>query len=82
MTILNEIEDYNEYINNNIIDDLPCESNHLLMFIPPEIDKDFFIKNSYSIPTYLEYCSSSRYNNKCNFCNELGPDIQYDAESL
>ena len=77
LTILKEIEDYNTYINNNIIDDLPCESYHLLMFIPPEMDNTLLQKYSYSIPTYVEYTSPSRHNNKCDFCYELFGDEKY-----
>ena len=74
ITILKEIEEFNTYLNNDIIDDLPCASHHLLMFIPPYIDSDFMDKYSFSIPTYIEYSSPSRGNNKCSLCDLLSCD--------
>ena len=83
MTILNEIEDYNEYINNNIIDDLPCESNHLLMFIPPDTNKK---KDETTIIQYnnlyvcLRYSSHNRNRKLCDVCNFLSPDLIENQE--
>ena len=83
LTILNEIEDYNEYINNNIIDDLPCESNHLLMFIPPDTNKK---KDETTIIQYnnlyvcLRYSSHNRNRKLCDLCNFLSPDLIENQE--
>ena len=78
LTILKEIEDYNTYINNNIIDDLPCESYHLLMFIPPKenIKKDNSI-NYHKLPTYLRYTAPNRNNILCDVCQILAPDKEW-----
>ena len=78
LTILKEIEDYNEYINNNIIDDLPCESYHLLMFIPPDTNKK---KDETTIIKYndlsvcLSYFSPNRSRQLCDVCGLLSPDL-------
>ena len=79
--MLKEIEEFNTYLNNDIIDDLPCASHHLLMFIPPDIDSDFMDKHSFSIPTYIEYSSHSRGNNKCSLCNILSCDKPYPIKN-
>ena len=92
MTLLNDIEEYNKYLNNHTLDDKPCNNAHLLLFIP---QKEQFVENGNSnyqdvfndekdisfftdLPTYLEYSSPSRSNQKCLACGQLS---KYESES-
>ena len=83
LTILKEIEEYNTYLNNGIIDDLPCEHHHLLMIFSPleEKEKADIITLNIEIPTYVEYTPSNRDSNKCWYCEFYFPD-EYIRDSV
>ena len=83
LTILKEIEEYNTYLNNGIIDDLPCEHHHLLMIVSPleEKEKKDIITLNIEIPTYVEYTPSNRDSTKCRYCYYYFPD-EYIRDSV
>lgn len=85
LTILNDIEEYNKYLNNHTLDDKPCNNEHLLLFLPrlsQFVDngqtkyQDVYIDEKdisffTDLPTYLEYSPPTRINIKCFVCDQL-----------
>ena len=93
LTILNDIEEYNKYLNNHTLDDKPCNNEHLLLFLPiirkviENGSTEYQINNDEKdisfftdLPTYLEYTSPSRHNQQCDACYVLS-DYERKSDS-
>ena len=76
-SIKKEVEIYNKYINNKVKDDLPCESNHLLIYFP-SYGFEYLNQMHYFVSHFQTYLRGKpdqegnfeRYQSQCSLCIE------------